>query len=329
MRAIAVHALHDRSAVKVTDMPEPEAGAGEILVDIATATVNFPDILMLDGKYQYRPDLPFILGKDAAGTVSAVGTGAGDWSVGDRVMFYMNEGAFAEKAAVPITNAFKVPDAVGFEDAAAMGLVYPTAYCALKTRGGLKAGESVMVTGAAGGVGLATVNLAKALGASKVLAAVSSAVKGEAAMAAGADSVIDTSNLDHKDAIRDQVYAATDGQGVDICVDVVGGDVFDGSIRSLAWGGRIMVVGFTDGRIPQIGVNYPLLKNIAIIGSPVAQYYDRRPDLMHEVQSELYDLAAAGKLKPHIMAAYPMDEFGKALRLVEDRQVIGKVLLTI
>ena len=329
MRAVAVHALHDRDAVKITDMPEPEAGPGEILVDVAAATVNFPDILMLEGKYQYRPDPPFILGKDAAGTVSAVGEGVTDWAVGDRGMFYVNAGAFAEKAAVPVTNAFKMPDEVSFEDAAAMGLVYPTAWCALKTRGNLQEGESVMVTGAAGGVGMATVNLAKALGAGKVLAAVSTPEKGAAAMASGADAVIDTSNLDHKDAIRDQVYAVTDGKGVDMCVDVVGGDVFDGAVRALSWGGRIMVVGFTDGRIPQIGVNYPLMKNIAIIGSPVAQYYERRPDIMHAIQDELYALAAAGKLKPHIMASWPMENFGEALRVVEDRQVIGKVLLTV
>ena len=329
MRAVAVHALHDRDAVKITDMPEPEAGPGEILVDVAAATVNFPDILMLEGKYQYRPDPPFILGKDAAGTVSAVGEGVTDWAVGDRGMFYVNAGAFAEKAAVPVTNAFKMPDEVSFEDAAAMGLVYPTAWCALKTRGNLQEGERIMVTGAAGGVGMATVNLAKALGAGKVLAAVSTPEKGAAAMASGADAVIDTSNLDHKDAIRDQVYAVTDGKGVDLIVDVVGGDVFDGAVRALSWGGRIMVVGFTDGRIPQIGVNYPLMKNIAIIGSPVAQYYERRPDIMHAIQDELYALAAAGKLKPHIMASWPMENFGEALRVVEDRQVIGKVLLTV
>ncbi len=329
MRAIAVHALHDRSAIKVTDMPEPTAGAGEILVDVATATVNFPDILMLDGKYQYRPDLPFILGKDAAGTVSAVGDGVADWSVGDQAMFYMNAGAFAEKAAVPVTNAFKIPDGVSIEDAAAMGLVYPTAYCALKTRGNLQPGESVMVTGAAGGVGMATIDVAKALGASQVLAAVSTPEKGEAALAAGADAVIDTSNLEHKDAIRDQVYAVTDGKGVDMCVDVVGGDVFDGSVRALSWGGRIIIVGFTDGRIPQIGTNYPLLKNIAIIGSPVAQYYERRPDILHDIQDKLYDLVGAGKLTPHIMKNWPFDDFMEALKVVEDRQVIGKVLLTI
>ena len=328
MRAVAVHALHDRDAVKITDMPEPEAGPGEILVEIAAATVNFPDILMMEGKYQYRPDPPFILGKDAAGTVSAIGEGVTDWSVGDRAMCYVNAGAFAEKAAVSVSNAFKVPDGVSLEDAAAMGLVYPTAYCALVTRGGLKAGESVMVTGAAGGVGMATVDVAKALGASQVLAAVSTPEKDEAAMAAGADAVIDTGNLDHKDAIRDQVYAVTGGKGVDMCVDVVGGDVFDGAVRALSWGGRIMVVGFTAGRIPQLGVNYPLLKNIAIIGSPVAQYYEQRPDIMHETQDELYKMVADGKLKPHIMATWPMDEFAEALRVVEDRQVIGKVLLT-
>jgi NADPH2:quinone reductase len=329
MRAVVVHALHDRDAVKVSDMPAPEPGPGEIVVDVANATVNFPDILMLDGKYQYRPDPPFILGKDAAGTVSAVGDGVDGWAVGERAMFYVNAGAFAEKCAVKVGNAYKVPDGVSLEDAAAMGLVYPTGWCALVTRGNLQPGESVMVTGAAGGVGLATVNLAKGLGAGKVLAAVSTPEKGEAAKAAGADHVIDTSNLEHKDAIRDQVYAVTDGKGVDICVDVVGGDVFDGAVRALAWGGRIMIVGFTEGRIPQIGTNYPLLKNIAIIGSPVAQYYERRPDIIQDAQEKLYDLVVAGKLTPHIMKNLPLDGFMEALRLVEDRQVIGKVLLTI
>ena len=205
----------------------------------------------------------------------------------------------------------------------------PTAWCALVTRGNLRPGDSVMVTGAAGGVGLATVNLARALGAAPILAAVSTPEKGAAARAAGADHVIDTSNLEHRDAIRNQVHAVTDGEGVDLCVDVVGGDVFDGAVRALGWGGRILIVGFTDGRIPQIGTNYPLLKNIAIIGSPVAQYYERRPDLIREAQDRLYDLVAAGRLKPHIMAAWPLDRFGDALQCVEERRVIGKALLTI
>lgn len=329
MRAIAVHALHDRSAVKITDFPEPEAKPGHVVVDVAAATVNFPDLLMLEGKYQYRPDPPFILGKDGAGTVAAVGDGVDGWSIGDRAMFYMPDGCFAEKAAVPVTHLFPVPDAVSLEDAAAIGLVYPTAWMALKTRGGLQEGETVMVTGAAGGVGLAAVDLAKALGASRVLAACSTAEKGKAAIAAGADAVIDTGSLDGKDAIRDQVYAANDGKGVDVCLDVVGGDVFDGCVRALGWGGRIMIVGFTEGRIPQIGTNYPLLKNIAIIGSPVAQYYERQPKVMDDIHARVFEMAAAGRIKPHIMHTYAFEDFNEALEVVEQRKVIGKVLLKI
>jgi NADPH2:quinone reductase len=329
MRAVAVHALHDRSAVRLTDMPDPSAGPGEILVRVAAATVNFPDLLMLESKYQYRPDPPFVLGKDAAGTVVGVGDGVAGWAVGDRAMFYVHAGAFAEKAAVPVANAFRIPEGVGFADAAAMGLVYPTAWTALVIRGGFRPGETVLVTGAAGGVGLAVVNLARALGAASVLAAVSTAAKGEAAKAAGADAVIDTAGLADKDAIRRQVQAATDGQGVDVCIDVVGGDVFDGAVRALAWGGRIVVVGFTEGRIPQLATNYLILKNIAVVGSPVAQYYDRQPHLMQEIQAKLYRLARAGRIRPHVMRSYPMERFAEALAVMERREAVGKVLLEI
>jgi len=329
MKAVVVHKLHDRDAVQVSDMPDPAAGAGEVVDDVAAASVNFPDILMMDGKYQYRPDPPFVLGKDGAGTVSAVGDGVDGWAVGDRAMFYTAAGTFAEQAVAAVEHVYKVPDGLSLEAAAAMGLVYPTAWCALVWRGSIQPGDSVMVTGAAGGVGLATIDVAKALGAGPVLAAVSKPEKGEAARAAGADHVIDTSDLSHKDALRDQVFAVTDGKGVDLCVDVVGGDVFDAAIRSLAWGGRILVVGFADGRIPQIGTNYTLLKNIAVIGSPVSQYYDRRPDLIQQAQAELFAMAAAGKLHPHVMGAWPLADFKEALAVVEQRRAIGKVLLTV
>lgn len=327
MKAVVVKELKNRESVGLSDMPEPEAGPGEVLVDVKAASVNFPDVLMLDGKYQIRPDPPFILGKDAAGTVKAVGDGVTRVKPGDRVVLYIEYGAFAQVVKAPETQVFPIPDNLDFESAAAMGLVYQTVWVALMDRGQMQPGETVLVTGASGGVGMAAMDLAKACGAGKVLAGLTTMSKADAVREAGADDIIDLSGDDLRDGIRAQVKEKAGG-GVDVVIDVVGGDVFDGALRSLNQGGRIVVVGFTGGRIPEVKTNYLLLKHISVVGSSINSIYNPAGPYIAGVQEKLNALIADGKLTARIMARHPAADVGKALSAVENREVIGKVVIT-
>lgn len=327
MKAVVVNELKNRDAVTLSEVPEPEAGPGEVLVDVKAASVNFPDVLMMDGKYQIRPDPPFILGKDAAGTVRAVGDGVTRVKAGDRVMLYVEYGAFAEVVRARETHVFPIPDKLDFETAAAMGLVYQTVWVALMDRGRMQAGETVLVTGASGGVGMAAMDLARACGAKKVLAGLTTMSKADAVLAAGADAVIDLSGEDLRDGIRAQVKEATGG-GVDVVIDVVGGDAFEGALRALNWGGRIVVVGFTGGRIPEIKTNYLLLKHISVVGSSINSVYNPAGPYVAGVQDKVNALVEDDKLKPSIMARHPAADFMTALQAIEERTVIGKVVLT-
>jgi len=328
MKAARLHELGNRAAVTVDDIAEPSPGPGEVVVDVAAASVNFPDILMLDGKYQIRPDLPYVLGKDGAGTIAAVADDVADFAVGDRVMFYLHYGAFAERAAVPASQCFRLPADMPLDDAAAMGVTFQTVWAALVDRAALKSGETVLVTGAAGGVGLAGVALAKALGARAVLAGLTTMSKADAVRAAGADHIVDMSGGDLRDGVRDQVKAAIGGE-VDVVLDVVGGDAFDACLRALAFCGRIVVLGFTGGRIAEARTNYLLLKNVAVLGSSINAYYARDLDAVHRGQAEMNRLYGEGKLVPHIHARFPIDRCNEAFAAVEDRAVVGKVLIEI
>jgi NADPH2:quinone reductase len=326
MKAVRVHELGNRAAVRVDDIEAPAPGKGEVLVDLAAASVNLPDILMLDGKYQIRPDQPFVLGKDGAGTVAAVGEGVSDFAVGDRVMFYIHFGAFAEQVALPARNCFRLPDGVAFDTAAAMGVTFQAAWAALVDNAALQPGETVLVTGAAGGVGMAAVSLAKALGAGQVLAGLTTMSKADAVLAAGADHVIDMSGGDLKDAVRDQVKAASGGDA-DVVVDMVGGDVFDACLRALRFRGRIVVVGFTGGRIAEVKTNMLLLKNVSARGSSINAFYAQDIDAVRRGQAEMFRLYGEGRLAPHIHARFPLDRIGEAIAVLEDRSVVGKVIL--
>ncbi len=328
MRAVVLNAERNREAVTLEDVPEPSFGADDVLVDVAAAAVNFPDILMLDGKYQIRPDPPFILGKDAAGTVAAVGDGVAGFAPGDRVMLYVHYGAFAERVAAPVHQCFALPEGVDFEAGAAMGLVYQTAYLALVERAALQPGETVLVTGGSGGVGLATVSLAKALGAGTVLAGLTTPAKADAVREAGADHIVDFSGENIRDSVRENVHEVTGGEGVDVVIDMVGGDVFDACLRAVAWSGRVVIVGFAGGRIAELKTNYLLLKNIAVMGSTLTGYYRREPQTMAKAQSVVFDLYSQGRIKAHIMERYPLEAFADALALVERRKVVGKAVLT-
>jgi NADPH:quinone reductase len=288
--------------------------------------VNFPDLLVVQGTYQNLPPAPFVPGKDLAGTVAAVGANVSSLQPGERVMGQIEYGAFAERAVVPLRNCYRMPDDMTFIDGAAMGLVYLTAHFALVERGDLRAGETVLVNGAAGGVGLATVQLAKALGAI-VVASVSSEEKAALAHAAGADHVVRTDVPELRDGFRKQVFAAVGRGGADLIVDPVGGDVFDASLRAIAWCGRIVTVGYASGRVPEMKVGLLLVKNISVIGLQVSDYRDRAPEKMRRAQAELLAHYEAGRLKPHVMRAYPLEAFREALAVVAERRVLGKVVL--
>ena len=327
MRAVLVKQLKNRDAVGLDEAPEPSPGAREILVEVAASSVNFPDILMMDGKYQIRPDPPFVLGKEAAGTVIGLGEGTKGYSPGDRVIVEVDYGGFAERLVAPAAAAFKIPDDMDFPTAAAMGLVYQTAWLALFPRAGLQKGDVVLVNGASGGVGMAAVELARAYGAT-VLAGLTTPSKAAAVRTAGAHHVIDLSRDDLRDSLRQQVSEAIGKRGVDIVVDMLGGAPFEASLRALAFAGRAVVVGFAAGEIPAVRTNYLLLKNIAVMGSTFNGYLEQRPDLVARAHHEILGLWRDGKLKANIMRSYPVEEARQALADVENRKVTGKIVIT-
>lgn len=326
MRALVVRQHGPLDSLRLETLPDPRPGPDDVLVDVRAASVNFPDLLVIGGTYQNLPPTPFVPGKDVAGTVAAAGANASAFKPGDRVMAQIEFGAFAQRAIVPLANCHAMPAAMTFVEGAAMGLTYLTAHFALVERGALEPGETVLVTGAAGGVGLATVQVAKALGA-VVVASVGSDDKGELARACGADHVVRTDLPDLRESFRRQVFAAVGRSGVDVIIDTVGGDVFDASLRTIAWCGRLVTVGYASGRVPEIKAGLLLVKNIAVLGLQVSDYRDRAPDRMRRVQAELLAMYEAGKLKPHVMKTYPLERFHEALATVADRRALGKVVI--
>ena len=327
MKALLVKQFGALDALVIEERPALTPGAGEVLIDVHAAGVNFPDLLVIEGKYQLLPPLPFSPGKECAGIVAALGPGVTRLQRGDRVMVQVEYGAFAQQVVTKEVNCHVIPAAMSFPEAAATGLTYMTAHFALVERAQLKRGETVLVTGAAGGVGLATVQVAKALGAT-VVAAVSTPDKAAAARANGADHIVDSAAPNLRDALREQIFAAVGKRGVDVIIDSVGGEVFDAAMRAIAWSGRLVVVGFASGRIPEIKAGHILVKNISIIGLQFSDYRDREPEKCRRVRQQLFDLYSAGKMKPQVMATYPLERYMEALALVRDRKVIGKVVLT-
>lgn len=327
MKALLVREHGPIGNLELGDAPDPVPKPGEALVEVRAASINFPDLLVIGGTYQNLPPRPFSPGKDFAGVVAAVGEGVTTCKPGDRVSAQIEFGAYAEKCAVPALNCHTMPDSMSYAEAAAMGLTYLTAHFSLVERGMYRPGEVVLVNGAAGGVGLAAVQIAKALGAT-VVASVSSEEKAAFAKANGADHIVRTDVTDLHETFREQVFDAVGRRGVDIVIDPVGGNVFDASMRTIAWSGRIVIVGFAEGRVPEVKAGILLVKNIALIGLQWSDYRDREPDKVRRVQQELFRMYEAGKLKPHVMATFPMTEHQKALAIVRDRMAVGKVVLT-
>ena len=327
MQALIINEHGPLEKLSLGEFPDPTPGKGEVLIDVHAASVNFPDIQVIGGTYQNLPPRPFVPGKDLAGVVAAVGAGVTRVKVGDRVMAQIEHGAFAERAVVREALCFVMPTAMRFEEGAAMGLVYLTAHNAMVERAQMKAGETVLVTGAAGGVGLACVQLAKALGAT-VIAAVSSADKAQVARDNGADHVIRTDVADLRESFRKQVFDAVGKRGVDLVLDSVGGDVFDACLRVMAWCGRLVIIGFAAGRIPEVKMGYLLVKNISLIGLQSSDYRERAPEVVRKAHEHLFALYDQGKIKPHVMTAYPMKDYLAALNTVKDRKALGKVVIT-
>lgn len=326
MKALLVHEHGPIENLRLEETPDPVLKAGEALVDVHAASINFPDLLVIGGTYQKLPPRPFSPGKDMSGVVSAVGAGVTRVKPGDRVVAQIEYGAYAEKCAVPAANCHVMPAAMSYAEGAAMGLTYLTAHFALVERGACRPGETVLVNGAAGGVGLAAVQIAKALG-TTVIASVGSEQKAQLAKRNGADHVVRTDVPDLRDAFRKQVYAAVGARGVDVIVDPVGGDVFDASLRVIAWCGRLVVVGFAEGRIPEIKAGYVLVKNMSLVGLQFSDYREREPEKVAAVQQALFAMYEAGTVRPHVMAAYPVTDYPQALAAVRNREVVGKVVL--
>jgi NADPH2:quinone reductase len=309
--------------VQPAAMPRPEPGPGEVLVQVHAAPVNFVDLYVTGGTYQFLPKLPFIPGKGPAGVVAALGPGVDTLSVGDRVLAMAEQGGYAEFVTAKASQCYALPDGMAFAAAASMSLAYDTAWFALKQRGRLAPGETLLVLGASGAVGLASVQLGKAWGC-RVLAGIGRPEMAALVREAGADAVIDLSAPDLHDALRDQVRDATGGAMADVVMDPLGGDPFDAAIRALAWSGRLVVVGFAAGRIPSVKANYLLVKNIEVSGLQISDYRKRRPDLVAECFRELFALFTTGRIKPPDTMTLPLERAAEGLVAVRDRTTRGR-----
>jgi NADPH2:quinone reductase len=320
MRAVRIHELIGPSGARVDELPEPSPGPGEILIDVRAAGLNFPDVLLSHGKYQFKPPPPFVPGGECAGVVKAIGAGVKSLAAGDRVAATMIHGAFAERVVANEMGAVKLPDKVSFEVGAATLLTYGTVMHALIDRAALKKGETVLVLGAAGGVGLASIHVATVLGA-RVIAACSSEEKRAFCKSQGAGDAIDYANL------KETVKTLTRGDGANVIVDVVGGPYSEQALRAIAWEGRHLVVGFAAGEIPKIPLNLALLKGCQIIGVFWGQFAIREPERNRAHCARVLEWIGEGRVKPHIDGTYPFDQAGVALERMANKAIKGKVLL--
>jgi NADPH2:quinone reductase len=322
MRAFVCHALSDDlSGTGLADIAVQEPKSGEVLIAIRATSVNFPDILMCQGKYQFKPDPPFVPGLDCAGEIVALGDGVTDWAIGDEVVGGARMGGFAEFVVLSAAAIQKKPPNLSWEEAAAYQAAYLTAYVALVRRANLQAGETLLVHGAAGGVGLAAVQLGLHLGA-RVIATSASPDKLQALRDLGVEHTLLV-----QDGLREAVKALSDGRGADVVFDPVGGDVFDESVRCMAFDGRLLVIGFTSGRIPTVSVNMPLIKGFSVMGVRAGEYGRQFPERGLENAKAVYDLVGDGSLKPHVGAVFALTEVRAAFDLMIARQLVGKAVI--
>lgn len=322
MKALICDAFGPYASHKVKEIAAPAMKPGHIRIAVKAAGVNFPDILIVEGKYQIKPEFPFSPGGECAGVVSEIADGVEGFALGDRVFYGSGYGAFAEEMVAPAQKVFHIPEGMSFEQASAINLVYGTSYHALKDRAALKPGETLFVLGAAGGVGLAAVELGKAMGAT-VIAGASTDEKLEVAKAHGADMGVNYSREDIKDAVR-----KLSGGGVDVVYDPVGDKLAEPSFRALGWEGRYLVVGFAGGEIPKLPLNLALLKSADLRGVFWGQWVAKNPEKHRANVAEFLQLFSEGKIRPRISASYPLADFVKAYDDIAERRAMGKVVLT-
>jgi NADPH2:quinone reductase len=324
MKAIVCSSYGPPENLSLEDIPNPVPGDDEALVDVYAASLNFPDGLQIQGKYQFQPPMPFIPGSEVGGVISALGSDLSGFEVGDRVMATPGIGGLAEQVAVKADSLRKIPDSMDFKTAAGFAMIYTTSYHALKQRANLKPGETLLVLGASGGVGLAAVELGKVMGA-RVIAAASSDEKLNFLKQLNPDATINYGDGELKEKVKD----LTDGKGADVIYDPVGGDLFDQSCRCINWNGRLLVVGFTSGRIPEYKANLALLKGASMVGVFLGRFRKEEPEEYEKNFAELLALYAAGKLKPLVTQSYAMKDYVSAFNVFTQRKVMGKVMLDI
>lgn len=323
MKAVLCKQYGPPSSLVIEEVPSPKAGEGQVVISVHACGVNFPDTLIIEGKYQFKPPLPFSPGAEVAGIVKEIGPGVTSFQPGDRVIGATTWGGYAQEALAQAERVIRMPEGMDFQTASAFLLTYGTSHHALKDRAELKAGETVLVLGAAGGVGLAAVDIAKVMGA-RVIAAASTEEKLAVCRQHGADETINYATED----LRERLKALTGGRGVDVVYDPVGADLSEPALRSMAWRGRFLVVGFAAGGIPNVPLNLPLLKGCSIVGVFWGAFMRNEPA---RNEANLRDLVAwihEGKLHPHIYAVYPLERAADALHDVMNRKVTGKVVLT-
>ena len=316
------HGLPDTLVVE--EIPSPKAGAKQVVITVKACGVNFPDTLIIQNKYQFKPELPFSPGGEVAGIIKEVGEGVNHLNVGDTVIAMTGWGGFAEEVLTDASRVFPVPPVFDFKTAATFAYVFGTSYHALKDRAQLQEGETVLVLGASGGVGLAAVQLAKVMGA-KVIAAASTEAKLAVCSQYGADAIVNYSD----DNWREQVKVLTEGKGVDVVYDAVGGHYAEPALRSMAWNGRYLVVGFAAGDIPKIPLNLPLLKGCAVVGVFWGEFAIRQKKDNQANMMQLFGWLMQGKIKPHISAEYPLEQAAQALNDLLERKATGKVVLVV
>ena len=324
MKALLCKAFGPAETLVLEEVASPEPKKNEVLLDVHAAGVNFPDTLIIEGKYQFKPPFPFAPGGEAAGVVAAVGEKVSHVKPGDRVIALTGWGSFAEQVAVGAYNVLPIPAGMDFTTAAAFGMTYGTSMHALKQRGNLQPGETLLVLGASGGVGLAAVEIGKAMGA-KVIAAASSDAKLEVAKAAGADVLVNYS----EGSLKDKLKEITGGQGVDVIYDPVGGELFEEAFRSIAWNGRLLVVGFASGTIPSLPANLPLLKGASLVGVFWGAFAQRQPQDNAANFQQLFQWFAEDKLKPLVSQTYPLEKAGEAIDHLGQRRAVGKVVVQV
>jgi len=324
MKAVVCEKYGPPDSLVVKDLPSPRAGAGEVVVSVKAASVNFPDVLIIENKYQFKPPLPFSPGSELSGVIKEAGEGVTGWKAGDRVMAFTTYGAFAEEVKVEATRLARLPARMSFEEGAAFVLTYGTSDHALRDRAALKGGETLLVLGASGGVGIAAIQIGKALGA-RVIACASSDEKLAVCREHGADATINYAAED----LRERIKALTEGRGPDVVYDAVGGPYTELAFRSIAWRGRLLVVGFAAGEIPKLPLNLALLKGASVVGVFWGDFGRREPKAFAESLRQIATWYEQGRLRPHVSEKFPLDQAADALKLMAARKVKGKVVLTV